>query len=236
MSRFPQPTTQAPARPTQAYNNPAPASRAPTKEGTTRRLVKDPVRYKTIMCNNFLRNGACPYGFKCQFAHGKEELRERPKNKDDPQAAHEVGQATLHAYAPAASSELNLGALSIESAAAVANEPLFPPPLSLPADAEASTEPSPRILGVSAESPNDHVAPLLPADATTEGCGAQLVCNALTGEVEVALPPGAGRQVSHNTASVRRQISMLFEEDANAPPPPSSAAVWGSGAAIIGAC
>ena len=38
---------------------------------------------------------------------------------------------------------------------------------------------------------------------------AHLRCNALTGEIEVDLP--MGRQLSHNTMSVRRQISMLFE-------------------------
>merc|ERR1719333_1019418 len=109
--------------------------------------------------------------------------------------------------------------------------------------------------GATCESPNDHVAPLANAqigglsalphtklaqepsrvDDCADGSGAQLVCNALTGEVEVALPPGAGRQVSHNTASVRRQISMLFEEELNVTTTASSAEVWGAGA-IIGAC
>jgi len=45
---------------------------------SSRRLVKDPVRYKTVLCDKWEANGACPYGAKCQFAHGISELRARP--------------------------------------------------------------------------------------------------------------------------------------------------------------
>ena len=34
-------------------------------------------RAQTELCTTFLRAGVCPYGQKCQFAHGVEELRER---------------------------------------------------------------------------------------------------------------------------------------------------------------
>ena len=30
---------------------------------------------KSSLCRNFSEKGYCPYGFKCQFAHGVEELR-----------------------------------------------------------------------------------------------------------------------------------------------------------------
>lgn len=43
----------------------------------SRRLIKDPERYKTVLCANFVANGECPFGHKCQFAHGKIELRPR---------------------------------------------------------------------------------------------------------------------------------------------------------------
>lgn len=43
----------------------------------SRRLIKDPERYKTVLCATWASNGECPYGRKCQFAHGKEELRVR---------------------------------------------------------------------------------------------------------------------------------------------------------------
>ena len=31
-------------------------------------------KYKTELCNKYQNTGYCPYGFKCRFAHGKEEL------------------------------------------------------------------------------------------------------------------------------------------------------------------
>lgn len=31
-------------------------------------------KYKTELCKKFQSTGKCPYGFKCRFAHGKEEL------------------------------------------------------------------------------------------------------------------------------------------------------------------
>lgn len=39
--------------------------------------IKDPVRYKTVLCEKWRATGKCPYTFKCQFAHGEEELRAR---------------------------------------------------------------------------------------------------------------------------------------------------------------
>lgn len=30
---------------------------------------------KSSLCRNFMERGLCPYGSKCQFAHGTEELR-----------------------------------------------------------------------------------------------------------------------------------------------------------------
>lgn len=253
MSRFPHATTES-------------VSHKPVSSAA-RRLVKDPLRYKTIMCSNWSREGKCPYGFKCQFAHGKEELRERP-TKMEPKAAPDVGNQQAYSSHTTVAATISrdpaeiLGALSIAPAVTVpAGQHLTspPPPLSMPAETDVASEPSPRLSGMSGatcESPNDHVAPLASAqigslsapphaklaqepskvEDFTDGSGAQLVCNALTGEVEVALPPGAGRQVSHNTASVRRQISMLFEEELNVTTTASSAEVWGSGGAIIGAC
>ena len=31
-------------------------------------------KYKTELCKKFQSTGKCPYGYKCKFAHGKEEL------------------------------------------------------------------------------------------------------------------------------------------------------------------
>ena len=40
--------------------------------------VRDPLRYKTVLCRTFLRQGSCPYEEKCQYAHGPAELRTTP--------------------------------------------------------------------------------------------------------------------------------------------------------------
>ena len=37
-------------------------------------------RAQTELCATFSRAGTCPYGHKCQFAHGVEELRVRQVN------------------------------------------------------------------------------------------------------------------------------------------------------------
>jgi butyrate response factor 1 len=38
--------------------------------------IRDP-KYKTELCKKFEDTGKCPYGFKCRFAHGKEELNSK---------------------------------------------------------------------------------------------------------------------------------------------------------------
>ena len=32
-------------------------------------------KYKIQLCRNFMNFGTCPYGERCQYAHGREELR-----------------------------------------------------------------------------------------------------------------------------------------------------------------
>ncbi|KAJ1741765.1 hypothetical protein LPJ68_002561 [Coemansia sp. RSA 1086] len=39
--------------------------------------TNDNPRYKTKLCEKFSQEGSCPYGHKCVFAHGQEELRVR---------------------------------------------------------------------------------------------------------------------------------------------------------------
>lgn len=36
--------------------------------------IKVDTKYKTELCKKFQSTGKCPYGYKCRFAHGKEEL------------------------------------------------------------------------------------------------------------------------------------------------------------------
>ena len=39
-------------------------------------------KYKTEICKKFQSTGHCPYGYKCRFAHGKQELIMKPKGKN----------------------------------------------------------------------------------------------------------------------------------------------------------
>ena len=43
---------------------------------------KNDPKYKTELCKKFQATGRCPYGFKCQFAHGKEELIVKHQGKN----------------------------------------------------------------------------------------------------------------------------------------------------------
>ena len=40
-------------------------------------------RFKTKMCQNYIEQGACPYVFRCMFAHGEHELRTKQMNMAD---------------------------------------------------------------------------------------------------------------------------------------------------------
>lgn len=59
--------------------------------GGSKRLIKDPERYKTVICVNWANRGECPYGRKCQFAHSKEELRCRPSLQQSPPQPPTIG-------------------------------------------------------------------------------------------------------------------------------------------------
>ena len=43
-----------------------------------RATMRDPDKYKTVMCANWTHSGNCKYGENCQFAHGLGELRRLP--------------------------------------------------------------------------------------------------------------------------------------------------------------
>jgi len=42
-----------------------------------KKTAVDDTKYKTELCKKFEGTGYCPYGKKCKFAHGKEELNEK---------------------------------------------------------------------------------------------------------------------------------------------------------------
>merc|ERR1719352_1564987 len=113
-------------------------------------LVKDPVRYKTIMCENWTRCGSCPYSYKCQFAHGPSELRQRPRESRNSNGAK--AKENTPANTKTQGAEMGKGRFLREllSRGATANEPNKPPtsaaiqaltPVCSPC---SSREPSPR--------------------------------------------------------------------------------------------
>ena len=71
----------------------------------SRRLVKDPERYKTVLCATWMQTNECPYGRKCQFAHGKEELRTRtaPPLSSMPQQRPQAPLGPMNGMLPHAS-------------------------------------------------------------------------------------------------------------------------------------
>jgi len=56
--------------------------RGPRKGGSSAASTDRAKNYKTEMCNKWLERGECPYGSKCQFAHGEAELRQGEKHLD----------------------------------------------------------------------------------------------------------------------------------------------------------
>lgn len=60
------------------HAQPSMSAPCPAPSTTLIRLViKDVQRYKTVLCQTYTATGQCPYTWKCQFAHGTEELRPR---------------------------------------------------------------------------------------------------------------------------------------------------------------
>lgn len=57
-----------------------------SSQGTENQKQINYSRYKTELCRQFIENGECKYGDKCQFAHGMEDLKDvnrHPKYKTD---------------------------------------------------------------------------------------------------------------------------------------------------------
>ena len=58
-----------------------------TQRMPSRRLVRDPERYKTTPCRNGWNDPTnCPYGWRCQHAHWEEEMRARSSRTYTPPA------------------------------------------------------------------------------------------------------------------------------------------------------
>lgn len=217
------------------------------------RQIKDPVRYKTVLCEKFLANGACPYGHKCQFAHGTDELRERGEKKEkkakrsraEVDAAEPVScQPCTKPAAPAASPPLPPP--SRPAAAALR----LPPGLGIEATARKAVTwaPAPEVMSLSTPPTNQPPSPSTPLaeneppqTASRDWTAPRPACepairrndsglqpkvgiNSLTGKIELTR---VGRQASHTTDGIRRQLSLLFaDEPDEIAAAPTSSAIW----------
>mmetsp|Transcript_31285 Transcript_31285/g.76950 ORF Transcript_31285/g.76950 Transcript_31285/m.76950 type:complete len:205 (-) Transcript_31285:268-882(-) len=166
--------------------------------------IKDPVRYKTVLCNKFESLGKCPYGPRCQFSHGEAELRERRAAKAA--SAADTGSSSADAVAPPAAPTRNGSALPT-----VPEVPVSPPMKPI---AEPETPPStPRLTQASPVPPN-LALPLAALADSSGGSGTCELCEDVglsdIGEVICR------KDASHNTMSVRRAISFLFDADEKA--------------------
>jgi len=82
---------------------------APAATPRRRPYIKDALRYKTVLCDKFVKSGTCPYGRKCQFAHGADELRARmPSESELCQPAAPAAWQSLSPSAKSLSSSLAL--------------------------------------------------------------------------------------------------------------------------------
>jgi len=192
----------------------------------SRRLIKDPERYKTALCRTWLATGSCPYHRKCQFAHGVEELRKRSaleKNESEPEPDLPL---ISHAFQEQ---------VCVRSTSSTPPQQQMPPLPPGPPPAHAILRPfhACRASILQASSPQTSSAPVVPPCNT---CGAAPVmpsvpskseelmqlsdsedasplhCNERTGKVETQLIPLLAKDVSYPTAMVRRAVSFVFDD------------------------
>ena len=175
-----------------------PSEARQSRQGRTRpsSAIKDPVRYKTALCKNWQESGHCPYGPRCQFAHGDHEVRARVQCA----AAVAVVEAAapplpwhpVPSPSPPVLKYENSDRASTGPDCSVASKQ----PLKCPVDTVASGQTMVRRPFVASEQPHhahpvEEVASKLHVDARGE-----VVCQ---------------RNASYNTLSLRRQLSSLWD-------------------------
>jgi hypothetical protein len=53
--------------------------RRPVKDGKAKpKKVIDQSKFKTVLCQHFMKDKTCPFGEKCVYAHGEKELVRKP--------------------------------------------------------------------------------------------------------------------------------------------------------------
>lgn len=206
----------------------------------SRRLIKDELRYKTVLCDKYTATGSCPYKHKCQFAHGIEELRKRVVT---PEAAMSFEKAWSPPLPPGPPpnilqvappmdmcSEANQGIPDkFASVPAVMALSPPPPPLAAPASSKPlqTTVPPfgaqnliPRVPQ-SLQQPSLLSSPFNVFSAKPDDT-IPLRCNDKTGKVEAqrasteilhaVMEPQLRRDLSHHTAMLRRTLSLILDD------------------------
>lgn len=70
------PPKLAPSKPAPRKTKPAPPMADIEDVVPSKRRLLNPKLYKTEMCRTYSKNKRCPYGQRCQFAHGANELKD----------------------------------------------------------------------------------------------------------------------------------------------------------------
>lgn len=178
--------------------------------------IRDPLRFKTVLCNNFAATGHCPYATKCQFAHGVEELRQRPI------ATMKLGstqglktKATDLAHAIGVDPALPIPAVVEAARRLFGLQDQLDTLVTLPEKVDLCCAVA--ALAAKAPSPIDKDARLSSSGVATDPEFSLLQCHECTGKVEAhgsSAPFVARRQVSHATELVRRAISFVLDDAA----------------------
>lgn len=150
------------------------------------RVVKDPLRYKTVLCNKFMTVGKCPYGPRCQFAHGEADLRRRQALQQ--QMAREAMQQQMEVEPKSSTEHTAMATEALLSQYA----PLANVPGSVPLFQKA---------------PSEYSEESMSCDTCVEDELPDVALNELTGEVVCR------RDSSYNTQCIRRSISFLFTDE-----------------------
>lgn len=162
------------------------------------KMVKDPVRYKTVLCNKWSESGRCPYGPRCQFAHGESELRQRQPAKLAMERTGSQERVSAHKRpAVGASVSARKG----------------------PAVGQSSLGPESREVNL----PLEPAQQLMSSHATFESARSDSPCSPFEEEVADTLPLHVDsigqvvcrRDASYTTQAVRRQLSQLLAEDSD---------------------
>jgi len=184
-------------------------------------VIKDAERYKTTMCANWVARGACPYGPRCQFAHGELELRKRPQKPMQPPNAwmrakgkpsKTAASATVDEVVPA--QHVKPDTLQVLSVHRPCEEASM-----LARHIETTSQP---VAAMSPPLSSPTLFAYAPIDAMTSAsapaAASPLCCNQTTGRVEACVsdtgctePALVRRGPSYSTQLVRRTVSFLFE-------------------------